>query len=344
LKSDDRYIALDGLRGVAALSVVLFHIGHWLNAPNLASNSGLAVDFFFCLSGFVLPLAYEKRLQTDLSAVGFLKIRLVRLMPLIVLGTLVAAPYVLLRSSVVGTPLSYSELLLATCLGLLNIPLLNASSAIGGPQVFPLNGPQYSLFLEIAVNAIWAALKRFNLACVSVILLLGCLAILPFSGLGGDSTSTFWAGFPRVCASFFLGVAVFNLNQKLKPRAHFAIVFWALSVGMLLLFYYPGELNLSVHIIWLALLSPLLVLAGANTELSGRLRIISSIGGRLSYPVYALHYPIFIWVNGAYQIVTKHQDVAAEAPIIVASVLLGAYVALKVFDEPVRRRVGRLLR
>jgi Acyltransferase family len=86
LSQREHYTALDGLRGFAAISVVLFHIGHWLDAPLLAANSGLAVDFFFCLSGFVLALAYDRRFRAGLSNFQFIRIRLIRLMPLTILG------------------------------------------------------------------------------------------------------------------------------------------------------------------------------------------------------------------------------------------------------------------
>jgi peptidoglycan/LPS O-acetylase OafA/YrhL len=343
LKAADHYAGLDGLRGIAALSVVLHHLGHWLNEPGLASNGGLAVDFFFCLSGFVLSYAYDKRLQANLSASGFLTFRLIRLMPLIVLATLISAVYVLCRSMTTGSSLPYYELLVAAGLGIINIPFLTASSTIGGPQVFPLNGPQYSLFLEIVVNALWAALRRFDKLYTSGFVVLICLFSLALFGLGGDDAKTFWTGFPRVGASFFLGVGVFHLNEKLKRRAGFEPLFWALTALMLLLFYYPRELPLAFHIVWLALLSPLLVLAGANVRLSGRLRTTALAAGNLSYPIYALHYPIFCWINGAYRTGMGHPDVIVEAPIIVAFVLIGSHFAVKAFDEPVRRWAEHLV-
>ena len=80
---------LDAMRGMAAVSVLLFHLGSWLGAPWLATNAGLSVDLFFCLSGYVLPLAYWSR-RDELSDAAFLHIRAVRLMPLIALGTAMA--------------------------------------------------------------------------------------------------------------------------------------------------------------------------------------------------------------------------------------------------------------
>ena len=71
MEQGKHYAALDGLRGFAAVSVVIFHIGHWLQVPSLAANAGLAVDLFFCLSGYVLSLAYGKRLGQTLTSFEF---------------------------------------------------------------------------------------------------------------------------------------------------------------------------------------------------------------------------------------------------------------------------------
>ena len=338
----DHYAALDGLRGFAAVSVVLFHLGHWLHAPWLATNSHLAVDLFFCLSGFVLPLAYENRLRTSLSPLQFLRIRLIRLMPLTVLATVVSALYVLFRWHVNGIPHSNSELLLATFLGIVNIPFLAASSAIGGPQVFPLNGPQYSLFLEIVVNVFWSVSRRVFQPWSSLVIFAGCLVLLPIVGLGGDEAATFWTGFPRVGVSFFAGVLIYYFEKRYLSEVDLKPAFWASAILMAVIFYYPESLPLDVHLAWIAFLSPVVVLTGLRVRLSGNLRSVALVGGALSYPVYALHYPIFSWLNGTYQFVTKKpQSIFVEGPLLLAAILLGSYIVLKCFDEPFRSVLTR---
>jgi len=80
-----RYEALDGLRGVAAVAVMLYHIGGWTGRPWLAAHGYLAVDFFFCLSGFVLAHAYGRR---EIGWLGYMRARLIRLWPLIAITML----------------------------------------------------------------------------------------------------------------------------------------------------------------------------------------------------------------------------------------------------------------
>jgi peptidoglycan/LPS O-acetylase OafA/YrhL len=338
----DHYAALDGLRAFAAVSVVLFHLGHWLNAPWLATNSHLAVDVFFCLSGFVLPLAYEDRLRTSLSPLQFLRIRLIRLMPLMILATVVSALYVLFRWHVNSSPHSNTELLLATFLGIVDVPFLAASRTIGGPEVFPLNGPQYSLFLEIVVNVFWSVSRRFFQPWSSLGIFAGCLALLPMVGLGGDEAATFWTGFPRVGVSFFAGVLIYYVEKRYLLAVNLRPAFWVSAILMTIIFYYPNSLPLNVHLAWIALVSPVVVLAGSRVRLSERLRSVALVGGALSFPIYALHYPIFCWLNGSYQFVTKKpQSIFGEGPLLLAGILLGSYVVLRFFDEPLRSALTR---
>ena len=86
------YELLDGLRGVAALLVVFYHIFEGLSfaaggTPITTINHGyLAVDFFFILSGFVIGYAYDDRLGKTMTTCNFFKRRLIRLHPMIIMG------------------------------------------------------------------------------------------------------------------------------------------------------------------------------------------------------------------------------------------------------------------
>jgi len=332
---------LDGLRGFAAISVVLFHIGHWLHVPMLASNSGLAVDFFFCLSGYVLALAYQHRFEAGMTNLQFLRVRLVRLMPLIVLGTLVSFAFVVMRMTVKHESVPAQATVLALAFGLLNLPYFGASKSLGGPQVFPLNGPQYSLFLEVLVNIFWSATRRvrpleFALA-VAALSFVG----VGWMGFGGDETANFWRGLPRVGLSFFLGVAAFHLDRRTGGRLKRDLVFWGAAAVMVLLFYFPRPLPFGVALAWVVVVAPVLVLSGAGVRLTSRANAAALLLGELSYPIYALHYPIFCWVNGVYQIAARRQDPAAESVAVIAAVLIGSYAALQLFDKPIRSILSR---
>ena len=88
LQSKHHFSTLDGLRGVAAIAIVVFHfmeIAYSDFTKNFIAHGFLAVDFFFCLSGFVMAYAYDDRLK-GMGLMAFFKARIIRLHPLVVLG------------------------------------------------------------------------------------------------------------------------------------------------------------------------------------------------------------------------------------------------------------------
>jgi len=334
------YTALDGLRGFAALSVLAFHLGRWLDIPWLGANGGLSVDTFFSLSGYVLALAYEKRVDS-LSVIGFATARLIRVMPMIVLAVAVSATYVLFRSFVSHVDIPTSAIVSATMLGMLNLPYLYAPSAVGGPQLFPLNGPQYSLFLEIVANVVWWAGRHLPQMATAAAVSLVCAATLIVIGIGGDTTETFWYGFPHVGVSFALGIFLFHLDGRLPEWGGWTPVFWCLFVGMVALLFAPVEASFSVKLGWKFIVAPLLVLAGAHIRLGNRMSWLALQGGALSFPLYALHYPIFCWVNGFYRMLFGPRDAQIEGPLVAAIAIVASLLALRFYDKPLRSYLSR---
>lgn len=337
------YAALDGVRGFAALSVMVYHLGHWLDVPGLAVNSGLAVDLFFCLSGYVLSLSYGGRMTGagSLSMGQFFRRRLVRLMPVIIVATLLGGAYVISRGRMNGADISPMVILAAVALALLNLPYPWAPHAIGGPQVFPLNGPQYSLFLELFINLFWWFLRRVDQRYLAAAMIALCIPLLYFTGLGGDVPATFWSGLPRVGASFFLGVASYHLAPVLPAFLLRPSVFAACMCIMAVLFMWPVDVPRGVAMIWITVLSPLLVMSGARVRLSPVSARISLWGGEISYPLYALHYPVFCWVNGLFQAATHQRIPMVEMPLVGMVVPVVSLAVLKGIDEPVRARLSR---
>lgn len=97
------YNLLDGLRGVAALMVMWYHIFEGFATSPIDQNFNhgyLAVDFFFVLSGFVVGYAYDDRWNKTLTMKGFFKRRLIRLHPMIILGTVLGLITFMLQGSV----------------------------------------------------------------------------------------------------------------------------------------------------------------------------------------------------------------------------------------------------
>ena len=324
------------------MSVLAFHLGRWLDAPWLCANGNLSVDTFFCLSGYVLPLAYGRKVDS-LSMNGFIATRLIRLMPMIVLSVAISAPYVLFRSLMSHTEIPAEAIFSAALLGILNLPYFYAPTIVGGPQLFPLNGPQYSLFLEVVANIVWWAGRRLPQMAVAAAVSVVCALTLIRTGIGGDTTETFWYGLPHVGASFALGVFIFHLDRRLPPWRGWTPLFWCMVAIMIVIFFAPHEASFPVKLAWKFFLSPLLVLAGAHVQFGKKTDSFALKIGALSYPIYALHYPLFCWINGTYQTLFGSRNAWIEGPLVFATVIGLSYLALRVYDEPIRSYLSRRL-
>ena len=163
LQSRPRYDLLDGLRGVAAILVIFYHFGEgFATSPvdQMLNHGYLAVDFFFVLSGFVLGYAYDDRWRKGLTASRFMLRRVIRLHPMVILSVALGTVAYLIQGGVQwdGTPVSLHLLLVALLLGLLLIPVLPGMGADvrGNGEMFPLNGPSWSLFFEYIGSILYA--------------------------------------------------------------------------------------------------------------------------------------------------------------------------------------------
>ena len=161
--SKPHYALLDGLRGVAALIVIVYHVFEcfsWSPAP----HGYLAVDFFFVLSGFVIGYAYDDRWGRSLTTRSFFRRRLIRLHPMVVMGAMIGAVCFVLQGSVKwdGQHVATSFVLFALLMNMLMLPLpVGARADVrGNGELFPLNGPNWSLFFEYVGNILYALLLR----------------------------------------------------------------------------------------------------------------------------------------------------------------------------------------
>ncbi|MDE6161862.1 MAG: acyltransferase, partial [Muribaculaceae bacterium] len=229
-----RYELLDGLRGVAAMLVIWYHFfeGFATSPTDQMMNHGyLAVDFFFVLSGFVLGYAYDDRWKNGLTTRRFLLRRVIRLQPLVVLAVIIGAVAYMLQGCVKwdGTPVPLSALLPALLFGIFLIPVLPGMSAEvrGNGEMFPLNGPSWSLFFEYIGSILYAVvLHRLSLRALRVVVAFSAVALAAsavFNMSGAYHLGMGWTladygfvgGFLRLSFSFSAGLL---LCRAFRPR------------------------------------------------------------------------------------------------------------------------------
>lgn len=361
------YELLDGLRGVAALVVIWYHVfeGFATSPVDQCFNHGyLAVDFFFILSGFVVGYAYDDRWKRrTLSFGGFIKRRLIRLHPMVVLGAVLGAVTFCLQGSVQwdGTPVSFSSVLLALLLSLFLIPALPGSGpeVRGNGEMYPLNGPTWSLFFEYIGNLLYALfLRRLPtrwLAGFVALTGIGLAAYAVGNGSGYGHLGVGWTlagnnlpgGLLRLLFAFPMGLLLSRLFRPVAVRGAFWIC--SLAVIALLCVPYVGDgtapwMNGLYDAACVLVLFPLLVWLGASGRASDRTTARTcKFLGDISYPVYVIHYPFmylfYAWLWSGERIPFA-QAWPVAAGIFLGSVLL-AWGALKCYDEPVRRWLTR---
>ncbi|WP_395331247.1 acyltransferase [Novosphingobium sp. BL-8H] len=338
MQSQRHYVSFDGLRGVVATAVMATH--GWILLGFVTLPRGyLGVDFFFLLSGFVIAHSYQERLAADMTAGVFARTRFARLFPMIALGALMGGAVMMLTGGVA------SPLLLGGMLAqMLTLPAPFASGS--GDFLWPINPPSWSLFWEVLANAAFAlGLFRFNshtwlrLAAISM-LSLGIVAVTVSTIELGYTQSSFLVGIPRTLLPFSIGVLLWRIRQSGKlPRASPSIPLSALAVVLAACFALPGKSGL-VDLALVALVFPLVLMLALSSRHTSP---IWSLAGRISYPLYLVHYPLL-------NLLVAMQPAATSLPgrwvwyfsFIFGSLVIGLVVN-KVYDEPVRQWLAHRL-
>lgn len=342
LNTKPHFDVLDGLRGVAALAVVIFHFMEWIYtdpSQNFIGHGFLAVDFFFCLSGFVIGYAYDDRM-TKITTWEFFKSRLIRLQPLVIAGSVLGL-LAFLFDPFGGNPQLYSagKIILVFICSVFLIPL--PIIADRGFNLFSFNAPSWSLFWEYIANIVYAfVLCRIRRELLLIFTLIAAIAISWVayqSGnlLGGWSGPTFWDGCARISYSFLAGLMIFRFNWIIKNKLGFI----GLSVLLFMAFLMPvSKWNWIAELLVVLFYFPLLVALGAGTVLKTNLKSVCQFTGQLSYPLYMTHYAA-LWMFGNYYTNYKPDGTQLTIIIIAGVVLLigAAYLVMILYDIPVRK-------
>lgn len=357
--SKTHYQILDGLRGVASVLVIVFHVFEAFTGGNrfiqIINHGYLAVDFFFVLSGFVVAYAYDDR-WGKLTQWDFYKRRLIRLQPMVIMGSVIGALLFYFSASpnlfplIAGTPVW--KVLLTMLIGATLIPLPISMDIRGWQEMHPLNGPAWSLFFEYIANILYAVVvRRFSKLLLSIFVsLAACMMIgyLVFGSkgdlIGGWSLNQeqLFIGFTRVLYPFFAGVLLSRVGKLIRVKN----AFWWCSVLIIVSMSIPrigDEQHVWMNEIYDAaiviIVFPIIVSMGAGGIFhNSRSARISKFLGDISYPLYITHYPL-IYIYTAW-VVDNQIPLGAKGLLVglllVLSSIAIAYGCLKLYDEPVR--------
>lgn len=370
LGSKPRFEILDGLRGVAAMIVVAFHLFEtYSSGPSdqILNHGYLAVDFFFVLSGFVIGYAYDDR-WGRMSTWNFFKRRLIRLQPMVILGTLIGAFWFYFGAApgfelVMETP--WWKLLLIMVLGCVMFPTPPSMDIRGWNEINSLNGAQWSLLWEYVANILYALfIRRLGIKLLAGFVLLSALLTIDLTmnvdifgllegrdyakytviGGFGLTPDQIYIGVTRLLYPFFGGLLLYRMSKWRIKIKRGGMTLCSLAVAATLVMPHLGGpdsewINGLYCAVAILFIYPVIVAAGAGSELKGqKTTAVCKFLGMISYPLYITHYPmIYVQMNWA----ARHADAPLGTHVFVAvSIFLAsiavAYASVKVFDMPVR--------
>lgn len=316
--------SLDALRGIAALSVVLWHWKFFFALENknnffqkedmpfyeyfsIAYEEGdIAVDLFFCLSGFIFCWLYATTIsERKISAYNFFVLRFSRLYPLHIFALII----ILLNQnwfySNHGTYLitQHNDIYHF----LLNLMFASSWSVEEG---LSFNVPTWSVSVEVLLYGVfWLCCRVLTHERTKVIFWLICTLA------GFFLVSKYYMPVGRGLGSFFEGALCFLLFKKIQERKRLVImstvfiplitiITWLLIVLFQLYDWHPNEwylIEIKQHAVIKALL-PLTILSCAllesNTMLTKQMVRYFAWIGNISYASYLLHFPLqAIFIN-----------------------------------------------
>ena len=356
LATKPHYPILDGLRGIAAIIVVTFHLAEPLGTGHLdilVNHGYLAVDFFFLLSGFVMGYAYDDR-WNEMTIVNFFKRRIIRLQPMVVLGMTLGAIGFYFTDSTIW-PLIHTvpiwKMLLVMLIGYTILPIPLSLDIRGWQEMHPLNSVGWSLFFEYIANILYALwIRKFSNKALAVFVVVTAVALAHLAISNGDLSGG-WTlnveqvriGLTRTMFPFFAGLLLARVAKPTRIKNAFlwcsllvAVVLYMPRIGGADHFWMNGIYE-SVCII---IIFPLIVYLGASGVIHNqREQKICKFLGDISYPLYLVHYPIVYfyvaWISNNKGITIA--EVWPYALGVLAGGIILAYAALKWYDEPVRK-------
>lgn len=340
LKKDlQYYYAVDFIRGLAAITILVWHYHHfYFTQPYFSAETGSpvwnyyvqpfypvlkvfyhygywAVQFFWLLSGFVFAFVYSER---KVNLKNFFILRFSRLYPLHLITLLFIALIQMVSLQVIGK----YQILATNDLYHLFLNLFYAQ-AWGFEKAYSFNSPTWSVSIEeIVYYTFWLIVVRKGNLTIGKSLILCFVGFLcyPFLGLVGQ------------CFLFFYcGAFIFKLqyNQKTIRYYLFFILFilFILLLILIIYFYIKGVLyflgfdiffknislikNLLKMILFISGFS-LIVLLGACVDRIGLLKKLNPMFkfvGSLTYSTYLWHLPVQVLVLFVFDVFSVNRDI-----------------------------------
>ena len=353
--------SLEGIRGVAALLVALYHLKIGSDYFTLIRNGYLFVDLFFVISGFVICAAYSASMQNMDDFRSFILKRIGRLFPLLVFSTVI---FVLGSNAIVFA----KKLAIASGnAGVLNNPgaldyLIPSATEIIATLTFThslgvfdhliLNTPTWSISTEFFTYILFAAVcLLLNGKSRIVILTLFAIAGLIISTWASVSihncipekgclSLTYDFGYVRCVHAFCLGALAWYSSRLLKLNATAVQLTVMFALYMLLTLVDYVAITAFVFPTAFALL--VLSICKDTGPVADALKpaLFQTLGQR-SYSIYLMHMPLLL----IFENLTKRASGVLSNTVILVSYVVVLYIisgwTYRFIEKPLRQQFNR---
>lgn len=347
-----RLDALTGIRGVAALIVVGFHM-HLLTLwpGTLLMRGYVGVELFFVLSGFILSFVYDRAFASGAATwPRFIALRLGRIYPAYFVVFLLC---LLMQAAIELLHLPHGE---ASDYGLAAFAVAYALmvQSWGLFAEHDFNGPAWSISAEWLCYLAFPLLLRLTRPVRGVVPVLGvialCLVLYFFIGRDGGLIFSAKVFTPRVVMCFVIGMMLWRLTTfELGANRALGWITDAAAVALtaLVLANPTHELAAPLIVVLIAVL-----LFGLSYGRGGTAWLLSRPAmlylGEISYSIYLLHWLVLLTTMRLWNFIppqwTGRNHLAASLVAVALSLLLAALL-YHLVERParawVRDRVDR---
>jgi peptidoglycan/LPS O-acetylase OafA/YrhL len=285
----NRLAGLEALRGIAALSVMLLHIpAIFAGLPKPFGKGYLGVDLFFILSGFVMVRGFEQKVAGRPGPLKFFLGRYRRMWPVMAVGGLIGLPLLYMRMP------DFGHFAIVAGANLLLLP-----TPFGG-EAYPLNVPAWTIFFillgnllhVLVLHRLHGALLAFAIAASLAVLL---AVAIPAGSLDvGAQSRNFLLGVPRLLLGYLIGMALGRWWAVVPPPPVSPALALAAMPLLCVAAWWLGITGWLFDILFVTIACPLMIAGAMRLRSGGR---ITAFIGAWSFPLYAVHFPLLIWMR-----------------------------------------------
>lgn len=336
-KPRETFELLDFLRGICAICVVAMHTSDQYGLIYSIPHAYIAVPFFFMLSGIVIAHSYEKEVMKKYTVINFMVIRIERLYPLLIMGLIVSLFFAYFRFSFAN----YDNVILMIGASIFLIPW-------PGESLFPLLPPQWSLAIEIWGNLVHRLISKWlGLREIALITALGAISMTYFSihfgGLNiGWSMENGFGGLSIFVFCYPCGILLYRMwdtDHLWKAKMPVSMLILALLAAICIPTPLRTVENGVRDLAFVIIIFPLILSCAIRIKISGLTRKIGNFLGKISYPIYIVHYPLVIFLTSLF--IKGHASrileyISVPAIVMISVVFSSACLSI---DIAIRRRL-----